>query len=356
MSQVKDIFFELVKIDSPTGYEDVVAKFVYDFLCDLGYKPKIINKNVFCAVSGNGEPIFLNAHLDTVEPGRNIKPSLKDGKIVSDGKTILGADNKVAVAALLSAFKKAKDEKRDVRSIELLFTASEEVGNYGAIEFDKSKLKSTVGFIFDKEGELGEIIKCSPYYARFDVMLIGEAAHAARREKAKPVIDVFIPLLQSIESLRTKNLLVNVGKINGGSARNTVMGNIEFIGEIRSFDKQIFYKAIDDFKSMIENQQTDLKIQFDVTIENPGYIHNESKLKSVKAFLKKVTNIDFLEVDSYGCSDANIFNDNQNGFTVYNLSDGSFKHHSVEEYVSLDNLNMLSEIIYAIVTSKESLT
>ena len=34
---------------------------------------------------------MLSAHMDTVEPGRGIKPEVRGDRIVSDGTTILGA-------------------------------------------------------------------------------------------------------------------------------------------------------------------------------------------------------------------------------------------------------------------------
>lgn len=322
MLSTKDIFFDLVQIDSPTGEEKTVAEFVFNFLKDLGYDPEILNNNVYCKIKGDGESIFLNAHLDTVEPGRNIKPEIKDGNIVSAGDTILGADNKVAVAAILGALSKAREFNTDIRSTEILFTFSEEIGNYGAIEFDKTKIISKYGFIFDKEGDLGEIVTCSPYYARFDVEIIGEAAHAARRENSKPVIDTFIKLLEFIESLRSENLLINVGKINGGLARNTVMGSILLNGEIRSYDREVFYECIERIQNESDSLNGDIRVNCEVTVENPGYVHSEDLINTLKSYLKKVTKINFTEVPSYGCSDANIFNEDKS-ISVFNLSDGS---------------------------------
>ena len=48
-------------------------------------------------------PIFLNAHLDTVPPTAPIDPEVRNGVVVNRHDTILGADNKAAVAVMLAA-------------------------------------------------------------------------------------------------------------------------------------------------------------------------------------------------------------------------------------------------------------
>src|SRR5882762_10991353 len=102
MQRITDLFITLAKIDSPTGYESAMA----DFLVEYFVKRKLsverdLGGNVFVKVAGIGEPIFLSAHMDTVEPGRNIKPQVKNGSVISDGTTIVGADNKSTVTVLL---------------------------------------------------------------------------------------------------------------------------------------------------------------------------------------------------------------------------------------------------------------
>ncbi len=100
-SNVIKLFLKLVQIDSPTGEEKEIAEWVVGYLEKLHFKPiRDKHNNVFVKTKGVGESIFLNAHLDTVEHGRNIKPTIKYGLITSDKTTILGADNKVSVACL----------------------------------------------------------------------------------------------------------------------------------------------------------------------------------------------------------------------------------------------------------------
>ena len=59
-----------------------------------------------------GTPLFLCAHLDTVPPEAGIDPVLEDGVIRNAAGTILGADNKSAVAVMLEATRRILSENR----------------------------------------------------------------------------------------------------------------------------------------------------------------------------------------------------------------------------------------------------
>ena len=90
---------DLVQIDSPTGEEDEMDREVTARLQKLGFNVYHDSfNNVIAKLEGAGEPVILSAHLDTVEPGRGIKPVLDGDVLRSDGSTILGGDCKAGVA------------------------------------------------------------------------------------------------------------------------------------------------------------------------------------------------------------------------------------------------------------------
>jgi tripeptide aminopeptidase len=112
-------FLELVQIDSVSYHERGVADYLINYFSELGYEvleDKLSNEkvplsnagNVIVKIPGKGalasqETLILEAHMDTVEPGNGIKPSItENGKyVVSDGTTILGADDKAGIAQIL---------------------------------------------------------------------------------------------------------------------------------------------------------------------------------------------------------------------------------------------------------------
>jgi len=123
-SEVVDLFVELAAMPSPPGEERAVADAVIRYLRDLGLSvdeddagPKVGSSmgNVYCRLAPNGEggePLFFCAHLDTVPPVGRLQPVIEDGVVRNAGGTILGADNKSAVAAMLEGTRRVLAENR----------------------------------------------------------------------------------------------------------------------------------------------------------------------------------------------------------------------------------------------------
>ena len=92
--------------------------------------------------------------------------------------TILGADNKAAVAAMLEATRRVLAENRPHAGIELLFTPKEEVGLVGAYAFDHTRLRARLGYVYDQAAPIGHVILGAPYSQSLEVTFHGRAAHA----------------------------------------------------------------------------------------------------------------------------------------------------------------------------------
>ena len=113
----------------------------------------------------NGEaglPIFFCAHLDTVQPVGPLEPVVEDGVVRNGGGTILGADNKAAVASMIDAVRVLLVENRPHAGVELVFTTREETGCQGAAAFDATRLASRVGFVYDHAAPIGDIVVAAP--------------------------------------------------------------------------------------------------------------------------------------------------------------------------------------------------
>lgn len=97
-------FLDLVRIDSPSGEEDAMAEAIAQRLTALG--AEVLHDtfgNLIARLGADGEPFLLSAHMDTVEPGRGIRPVIEGDTIRTDGSTILGGDPKAGIAAILEA-------------------------------------------------------------------------------------------------------------------------------------------------------------------------------------------------------------------------------------------------------------
>lgn len=120
--------------------------------------------NVYAFLEGNPsfKPILFSAHLDTVPPGKNIRPVVEQGVIRSAGNTVLGADDKSGVAAIVEALRLIVSQKIPHRPIEVAFTISEEVGLLGAKYLDYTRFQSRQAVVFDNEGDVGTIVNQAP--------------------------------------------------------------------------------------------------------------------------------------------------------------------------------------------------
>jgi acetylornithine deacetylase/succinyl-diaminopimelate desuccinylase-like protein len=141
-SEVPDsvaLFCELASIPSPSGREAAVVDRVSGYLEGLGLDvaeqplPQSESRNLLCRLPArtSGHPLLFCAHLDTVPPAGPVEPVLDDGMIRNAGGTILGADDKAAVAVLLAVAHAIVRDDRPHAGVELLFTCQEEVGLQG---------------------------------------------------------------------------------------------------------------------------------------------------------------------------------------------------------------------------------
>src|SRR5919106_5732766 len=115
MVEICQILVELAALPTPPGSERAAADVVSGFLRDLGLAVDEDGAgtsigsdpgNLYCrleATDGAGTPIFLCAHLDTVPPEGPIEPVVEDGWVRNGAGTILGGDNKAAVAVIVEA-------------------------------------------------------------------------------------------------------------------------------------------------------------------------------------------------------------------------------------------------------------
>src|SRR5215212_2924780 len=190
-SEVVDLFTELAALRSPPGEERPVADAVTRYLRDLGLTVEEDDAgatvgsnmgNLYCRVApsgnGGGTPIFLCAHLDTVPPEGPLEPVIEDGVVRNAGGTILGADNKSAVAAMLEGTRRVLAEGRPHAGIELLFTPKEEVGLLGAAAFDHERLHARLGYVYDQAAPIGDVILGAPHAHAMQVRFHGRASHS----------------------------------------------------------------------------------------------------------------------------------------------------------------------------------
>ncbi len=336
-------FLSLVKIDSPSGHEIRMAKEVTKRLRTLGFKVSSDTfGNVIGKLSGKGESIMLNAHLDTVEPGRGIKPIIKGDIIKSDGTTILGGDPKAGIAAILEALTSIIEDKIDHLPIEVIFTREEETSLGGAVNLDYKKLLAKRGITFDGEAEVHNIDISAPGYNRVDAIIVGRSAHAgAEPEKGLSAIKIAAEIISQLQLGRIdEETTANIGLIEGGSARNAVPEKVIIQGEIRSRDIKKLEKLTKHFQEVfnkISLGYPDAKIELVLEREfNPYLFNNDHRV--LKYIVEVFKNMDIKANlnHSGGATDVNIFH--THGIEAIVVGSAVYKAHTTREYVVIPQM------------------
>ena len=242
-------------------------------------------------------------------------------------------------------------KNQPLRALEIVFTVAEETSGYGALSLDYSNLKSKQGFCFDCGQPLGAVVLASPHYASFDINIQGKEAHAAHPDRAINALQIANQVINQLKlGQLDSQTIFNIGLIKGGSARNTVPGNIQLHGEIRSFSREKIKYYCDKLKQQIQATQlpSQAKIQLKIKQEASGYQHKKSD-PMVKKTMKiiKAASLQPKYQKLWTCSDANIFNAKK--LKVLNLSDGVKNIHTTNESVTINDLATLTKLIIRLI-------
>ena len=336
-------FLDLIRIDSPSGEEKEISVFVAKKLKAIDGNVVFDSYgNIIAKFEGTGEPFMLNSHLDTVEPGRGIKPQVKGDKITSDGTTILGADAKAGVAIILEALTSLMEDKKAHLPIEVLFTLEEETGLFGAINLDYSKIKSKIGVTLDGTQGAEHIITSAPGYARIDATITGRSAHAGfEPEKGTSAIKIASEIITQLEVGRIDDeTTANIGIIEGGSARNAVPESVHFKAEIRSHSLPKLEKHALHFEKIFSDtllKYPEIKLDLNMKTEFNPYVveKSHSLIQKVVKTLNRIGLKPNLS-PSGGGSDANIFL--SRGIDVLCVGAGYHNPHTTREYALISEM------------------
>jgi tripeptide aminopeptidase len=355
VSEAVDLFLELAALPTPPGEERAAADVVLRYLRDLGLEPDEDDfGNVYTRLdpTSEGTPLFFCAHLDTVPPSGPLEPVVDDGVLRNAGGTILGADNKAAVVQMLEGVRRVLVENVPHAGIELVFTRQEEVGLLGAAAFDHTRLRAQLGFVYDQEGPIGEIILGAPFAQGLEVTFRGRAAHAGMApEEGRSAIQAAAKAIADLRLGRVdEETTANVGVISGGTAGNIVPDACSFLAEARS---QSEGKLADLVQEMLEAcafaaSETDCELQSELRKTYRGYRFAKSDdVVGMAADALARCGHEVRYGLSGGAADANVFNNR--GLRCLNLTHGVHDFHSPDERIAVADLEAMVDVTVALV-------
>ncbi len=362
-----DIFVDLVQIGSPYGHEAAVGAWVAERLANWGVvvgqdaagaKIGGDSGNVIARLPGtrSGTPIMFCAHLDTVPHSGRVTPVIEDGVARSRGDTILGADNKASVAAILEATRRLATYRIPHSAVDLVFTVMEEAGCRGAAALDLGALSARVGFVFDHAGKIGSYVSDSPAGYLITVAYKGRAAHAGLSpELGRSAI---LAAARAIGLFRTGRVgvagTVNVGVIQGGVAHNIVADECRFTVDIRSRSQAEADSLVAEVSAHCEAAGADVGCRLELNVQEkyraysakPGDVvvsRAEAALQTCGATPSAVY--------AGSGSDACVFN--ARGLPCVNLGSGMENIHTSDEMISLVDIERMVDVILAIVAETD---
>jgi tripeptide aminopeptidase len=360
---VVSLFTELAALPSPPGDERGVADAVAAYMRDLGLDVSEDGAgrqigsntgNLYARLepTDGGTPLFLCAHLDTVPPTAAIEPVLEDGVIRNAAGTILGADNKSAVAVMLEAARRLLAENRPHAGVELLFTPMEETGLHGAAAFDHERLHARIGYVYDQAAPIGEVILGAPYSHSMSVKLHGRAAHAGMYpEEGRSAIAAAAKAIADFKLGRVdEETTANVGVISGGTAGNIVPEWCTFLADARSHDAK---KLADLVREMLESitfaaSLEDCQVETEVHKSYNGYrFKRDDDVVRIASSALERSGFEPSFALSGGGADANVFN--ERGLACVNLANGMVDIHTPDERIAVSDLERMVDVTLALV-------
>lgn len=356
-------FIEMVKVSSLSLKEGKFASILFEKLKDLGFEVYIDKAGEqSCGDTGNvlgrlkgtldTKPILLCAHMDTVIPGENIKPIIREGVIYSDGTTILGGDDKAGIAAILEAVRYLKENRIPHGDIEVAFTICEESGMYGSKYMDYGWLKSGFAFVLDSGEDVGTVIVKAPAKYSIHTLIKGKAAHAGMApENGISAIQAAARAIDKMKLLRIDDeTTANIGRIRGEGSSNIVCDKVEMEMEARSLIGSKAEAQVKHMLECIENACREYGAEHETTqfLSYPEIdIPKDSEIIKLAVSAIRKIGLEPKLRPTGGGSDTNIMNGK--GLQAVTLAIGMTDVHTTSESIAIDDMKKTAELVAAII-------
>jgi tripeptide aminopeptidase len=330
--------------------------------------------NLFVDLPGTrpGLRLLFSTHLDTVPLCAGAKPKREGDRIVSDGTTALGGDNRTGCAVLVTLAETLIKHKLPHPPITLLFTVREESGLHGARELDPQDMSGAT-MCFNVDSKLAsELITGAVGQENWEVEIKGQAAHAGVAPE-KGISATLVASIGLTEAHRggwfgkvvkpDGNGTSNPGIFGGkegkpaGDATNVVTDYVKIVGEARSPQAAFATAICQAYRAAFAQAQAEVKDSsgataevkfsskpsyppFNVADDQPAVKHAKRAVESLG--LKPTT------VFSNGGLDANWLD--KHGVPTVTIGAGQYEIHTVKEYVHLPEFAQGCRLAIALAT------
>ena len=381
-----DHLLSLLRIEGVSGQEANVAAEVRKRLEAAGCKSAWIKHDNAHRIIGHGYQIgnlilripgqgalraqprrLLSGHLDTVPLCRGAVPKVSGKRIVSEGATALGGDNRTAVAALITVVESLLINKLPHPPLTFLFTVGEEEGLHGSRTVDLKDL-GYPAFAFNVDSSHPDYAIIGAIGAdRWQADVHGRSSHAG----VSPERGISATLIASraVNDVAEQGFFgkivkdghtgtSNVGTFSGGEASNQVTDHVRVTGECRSHTKA-FLRTITStyrqaFKSAAKTVQTDRgekgRVEFLAEREYNAFkmsIRSEPVRRAETSIARMGGDPKLVIVD--GGLDANYLN--AKGVPTVTVGAGQHNPHTIDEFINIEEYYTGCRLLTLLATS-----
>lgn len=328
MIDVIEILEKLVGFNTIKDKENSkILNYIEDILKPLGFYTE--KKEKFLIMSNKKDtPIGFLGHTDTVEitegwKYEQFKLTKLDNKIYGLGV----CDMKSGIAAIISAISQIDFNKLN-KGIKLYFTYDEEIGFSGIKDIVNHEKEFPQNIIIG-EPTNNEIVIGSKGLMEYKIMFSGIKTHSSTPQKGKNAIMSALQFINELNEFYEKEIknnlnnnfeipytTMNIGKIQGGSAINSVPDSCEFLIDFRTIDEKS--------EKLIENKIIQLKEKYNSKVMT---------LNKIKSFINKS------DISNKTCNFITEASFLENNRMI--LGAGPITAHEVDEYIRKDSLYLL---------------
>lgn len=301
-----------------------------------------------------GGDIALNSEISLkFNDNPELKNYIGDDIITTDGTSLLGADDKAAIASIVNMAEYfCLNPDVEHGEIVVCFVPDEEQGLRGAKALNVKDVGADFGYCLDC-CEIGEFIYENWNAGDCEIEFIGASAHPMNA-KGKLINSLlmahkFISLLpagEAPEYTENKEGYFWVKELSGNSAKTILKLDIREFDEKKYHERMQFLQDLADLLNKVWNDR--IKIKLNARYENVFNYLNLDHI-AVNLPLKAFENLGIkpkIKPMRGGYDGAVI---SQNGIPTPNLFTGGHNFHSIYEYIPVNSLKMASEVVKEIV-------
>ena len=357
-----DLFLELAAIPSPPGEERGVADRVIEELRSIGLEvdeddtgPAIGSTmgSLYARLepTAEGTPMFLCAHLDTVPPEGPIEPVVEDGVVRNAAGTILGADNKAAVASMIEAARRTLEGGPAARRARARLHGEGGGRPARRVRLRPHPSRRRAGLRLRPGGPDRRDRHRRAVGGDLEVAFHGRSAHAGMYpEEGRSAIAAAARAIADLRLGRIdEETSANVGLIEGGTARNIIPEHCTLKAEARSHNEAKLADVVREMEEAFAFAAAleECEVETDIDRSYRGYRFRKDE-PAVALAAQALERCGFTPSYAFtgGGADANVFN--ERGIPCVTLANAMAEIHTPGEHIAVSDVEAMVDVSLAL--------